>query len=116
MGRMFNDPFRSSDGNPLVYLVIVLALGMLCLSVCPNMIGLHKTAAEDNARQWAKDVDLPLERAVCNARDTDGDGYVSCTFHVGDDIRTYECNGWTLVMPSEGCREPKIKVNVRSSK
>lgn len=85
-------------------------LATLALAGCVNVLGWNKEAAEDNAHAWAKEVGIDASNVVCGSADTDGDGYVSCTFHVGEDIRTFECAGWTLVMPHSGCREPKIKV------
>lgn len=89
----------------------ILLGSLLVLAACPaNLLGWNKSSAEDNARAWATEVGLDTQTIVCNSRDTDGDGYVSCTFHVKEDVRTFECAGWTLVMPHSGCREPKIKV------
>lgn len=93
------------------YGIIIL---LIPLVGCINMLGLNKDAAEKNAKKWASDVGLDVSKIVCGSSDTDGDGYVSCTFHVGEDIRTFECAGWKLLIPHDGCREPKI--NVRSSR
>lgn len=96
----------------------ILFGSLLVLAGCPaNLLGWNKTAAEENGRAWAVDVGLDAQAVVCNGQDSDGDGYVSCTFHVADSVQMYECAGWTLVMPHSGCREPKIKVpRLRGSK
>lgn len=89
---------------------VVAALAVLSICGCPNMFGWNKASAEDHAHKWAAEVGLDVSKVVCGSSDTDDDGNVSCTFHVGDDIRTFECAGWTLLIPHDGCREPKIKV------
>jgi hypothetical protein len=83
---------------------------VLTLAGCINLLGWNKDAAEENATKWASEVGLDASKVVCGASDTDGDGYVSCAFHVGEDVRTFECAGFTFVVPHDGCREPKIKV------
>lgn len=98
-----------------------------------EIVGWHRVLEQLDARTIDEDVDPQVGRLVeVDLPDADRERFVvvQCgtgrTFALpvpptmqtalGDDISTYECNGWTLVMPSEGCREPKIKVNVRSSK
>lgn len=87
-----------------------LILSIVLLSACgPNELGWNREAAQSNAVAWAKAVGMPEARPVCNAVDTDGDGYVSCAFHLDGTIRTFECAGWSVVR-HDGCREPKVKV------
>jgi hypothetical protein len=92
--------------------LIIVAIIATC-SAGPNYLGWNQSAAEKNAAEWSREMGIDLDRAVCNARDTDDDGYISCTFHVGDSIETFECAGFTYVMPHSGCREPKIKIPAR---
>lgn len=90
-----------------IALLTVLLTG--CHGVA-NTLGWHGDAARAHAEEWAQANGLEDGTIVCNSRDTDGDGYVSCSFKVGTDLRTYECAGWTLIVSHDGCREPKIRV------
>lgn len=79
-----------------------------------NLLGWHKSSAEENAKTWAKDTSIDLKSVVCNGQDTDEDGYVSCAFHLEGEIapRTYECAGWVAFGPHSGCREPKLALPI----
>lgn len=99
----------------IVLALIIIALVATC-AAGPNYLGWNKSAAEKNAKAWAKEMDIDMTHAVCNSRDTDGDGYISCAFHIGEGVQTFECAGWTFIMPHSGCREPKITTIRRPSR
>lgn len=85
------------------------------LAGCPNMTGAHKDAAEKEAREWAAELGLDVKNVSCVAKDTDGDGYVSCTLVMGDGTTTkaVECAGARStdnMIRNSGCREPKLAV------
>jgi hypothetical protein len=81
------------------------------MSGCFNFTGQNKEAAENNARSFAKELGMDLKGLSCNKHDTDGDGYVSCTFSFDNgSVKTFECAGVNLIQNNEGCREPKIKI------
>lgn len=88
---------------------ITLIASILFLTGCPNLTGAHKTKAQESAKIWAQELGMEYKSVVCNKQDTDGDGYVSCTFMLEEDKRTQvECAGaWTL---NEGCRDPKAQI------
>jgi len=111
-GEMF-DNYRPRSSVSLHTIILAAAVALIpigLLSGCPNMLGWNKSAAEKHAKEWARSMGLQQSKVVCGSSDTDGDGYVSCAFHIGDDVRTFECAGWALIIPHDGCREPKIKV------
>ena len=98
--------------------ITLLALpALLALTACPNMTGAHKGVAEDEAKEWAKELDMDLKSVSCVAKDTDGDGYVSCTLMMGDgSTKAVECAGargdgtW---IRNSGCRDPKLSVGAQ---
>lgn len=92
---------------------LILTLPLL-LSGCTsyyNLSGANKDKAEAEARTFAESLGMDLKGVQCNQHDTDGDGYVSCTFNLGDgQVQTFECAGKSAIQDNTGCREPKIKV------
>ncbi len=64
--------------------------------------------AEKQARRWAKDMGISVKKISCNGSDSDGDGYVSCSFNADGKITTYECAGAYNL--NQGCRVPKVHV------
>lgn len=94
----------------------LLAIAALStLAACPNVTGAHKDVAENEAREWASELGLDVKSVSCVAKDTDGDGYVSCTLVMGDGVTTkaVECAGARSsgnLIRNSGCREPKLAV------
>ena len=92
---------------------MLLTVGALfTLTACPNMTGAHKGAAEEEAKEWATELGMKYTSVSCVAKDTDGDGYVSCTFMMTDGTtKGVECAGargdgtW---IRNSGCRDPKL--------
>lgn len=76
-----------------------------------NWTGAHKARAEANAKAWSRQMGIGASTFQCVRKDTDGDGYVSCTFVMPDQsIRTMECAGEHFWVRNEGCREPKLRI------
>ncbi len=76
-----------------------------------NYSGSNKEKAETEAKAFAKALGMDLKGVQCNKHDTDGDGYVSCTFNLGKgNVQTFECAGKDVIQDNTGCREPKIKI------
>ena len=90
----------------IVGLIIVSAAGRACM-VGPE----QRRASEKEARTWAHDLGLNVERVVCNDNDSDGDGYVSCTLATKDGAtQQVECRGaWSW---GHGCRVPKPNLQI----
>lgn len=90
--------------------LIVVAISTLGLGTCGcNATGVNKESAQDNAKKFAKELDLDVKKISCNNSDSDGDGYVSCTFAMKSGaIEQFECASWGL---NSGCRRPKMSIN-----
>jgi Tfp pilus assembly protein PilE len=93
----------------MIGVIVVAVIGAGIVVSIPNYTGAHKRVAEDEARTFAKELDMPLKNVSCTRQDTDGDSYISCTFKMEDDTtEQYECTGaWTW---NSGCREPKFNL------
>lgn len=92
-------------------LVIAGAIGFAGCQACYNYTGQNKEKAESEARDFAKSLGMDLKGVQCNKHDTDGDGYVSCTFNLGNgNVQTFECAGKNVIQDNSGCREPKLKI------
>jgi hypothetical protein len=87
---------------------------LFTLTGCPNMTGAHKGVAEDEAKEWAAELKLDVEAITCREKDTDGDGYVSCTIKTTDgQLLEKECAGARStgnMIRNSGCREPKLNL------
>lgn len=91
----------------LSVVAIIAIIGMLFLG---GAMGWNKESAEKNAQVFISGLELDVDKLQCNGNDSDGDGYVSCTFKMKDgSTRQYECVGWSWF--NEGCREPKMAIN-----
>ena len=91
--------------------IILLALAVSGCGAYYNYTGDNKEKAEQEARDFAKSLGMDLKGVQCNKHDTDGDGYVSCTFNLGKgNVQTFECAGKNVIQDNSGCREPKIKM------
>lgn len=101
-----------SRGFTLTELLIILAI----LGILGAFIGYSVTkcsssqnTAEEEARTYARKMGMTVKGVSCMNRDTDGDGYVSCTLNV------MEPEGKTSTIPIEcaakwsfnndGCKE-----------
>lgn len=83
--------------------------GLGMMKCTANWTGIHMTAGEESAREYAASLKLELEAVSCVKQDTDGDGYVSCTLKLADgEMKQVECAG--AMNLNIGCRDPKINV------
>lgn len=74
----------------IVAIVGVLVLNLLGAS-CESVVGTGEHA-EQEARTHAKKLGWRLSGVACTGRDTDGDGYISCTVALEDGTeRALEC-------------------------
>lgn len=86
-------------------------ISTILIAAC-NLTGANHRAAEQNGKAWAEHASTAIETKFisCNGIDSDGDGYLSCTFAVNGAIQTFECAGYAAVGPHDGCRTPKVHI------
>jgi hypothetical protein len=90
-------------------LFVLVVFGVLGVKCTANFTGLHKTVATNQADEFARELGLEVQHVACVKQDTDGDGYIACTFKLKDgSTQQFECAG--AMNLNEGCREPKINV------
>ena len=93
---------------------LLAVTALFTLTACPNMTGAHKGVAEDEAKAWAAELKLDVDAVTCREKDTDGDGYVSCTIKTKDGkLLERECAGARStdnLIRNSGCRDPKMNL------
>lgn len=98
---------------------IVIAFVFICIILgivgfFGGAAGLDNEYATRNAEVFIRNLDLEVKSFQCNGIDSDGDGYVSCTFSMKNgSTRQFECAGWSFF--NDGCREPKMKIHSTSN-
>lgn len=104
---------NKNSGFTIVELLIVISI----LAVVCSLIGYaitscssNKSSAESEARKYAQSLGLEIKGTICMTKDSDGDGYVSCSISYLDNGKTsimpIECaNRWSV---NDGCRATKV--------
>jgi len=99
----------------IIALVILIFGGVIVAGILhagSDVSGRTREIAQDEADRWIVFAGLDA-KAQCADRDTDGDGYVSCTLVVSDPdgrkrIEAIECAGALTI--NKGCRAPKAVI------
>ncbi len=91
--------------NLLIFTILILA-GCNCQSPHDSSV--------DSFVKFAKQMNINYETYQCNDWDSDGDGYVSCSYKDADtkQIMQLECAGAMIFKINDGCRVPKMNVRV----
>lgn len=106
---------RGFTMSELLIIVGILAIAAIFVGNLATRCSDNGSTAEDEARKYAKSLGIDLKGVSCTERDSDGDGYVSCSI-------SHNENGKTEIMPVEcavkwgmnsGCKAQKIGVQRR---
>lgn len=100
-------------GFTLIELLVVVAFVGIVLSALLMGVGScqsNKTDAEAEATSFAQSMGIKVKAVNCVDRDSDGDGYVSCTVseevNGATKLHAVECaSGWSW---NSGCRMQKL--------
>jgi len=104
-------------GFTLIELMIVVGivgvLGVLVLyGIRRYLASDSQASAEESARIWASKMGYELQGSpVCVERDTDGDGYVSCTLNVKGQAQPMALDCAARWSGNSGCRIQKPVYN-----
>lgn len=72
---------------------LILVLGLVGCTVAP-------VDAKPEARRWAAEMGYTVKGVSCAGRDSDGDGYVSCSINTETEALAVECN----YLFGDGCK------------
>lgn len=104
-------------GMTMVEIMIALAILAIAASILFGAAGAtcvgHKDSAQASLVQYGTEMGYEIVSSSCVNKDTDGDGYVSCTAKLkSGEVLNVECVGWqgTSCVKNEGCRTPKLKM------
>jgi hypothetical protein len=101
----------------LLFVVGILAIVAIFIVRFATGCSDNGSTAEDEARKYAKSLGLEIKGVSCTERDSDGDGYVSCSI-------SHNENGSVAIMPVEcaikwsansGCKSQKIGIQRRQN-
>lgn len=90
----------------------IAAIGGASIGIPYMTASQRKSNAEELAIEWAKTLYSGQKAtAVCQATDSDGDGYVSYTVRVGTDRVPLDCHSYMYFSWGNTCREqlPALK-------
>jgi len=99
----------------LIAFGFVAVIGALITAAVLNASGAHHTQAVEEAQAYAleaSDAGADVQFVSCMTHDTDGDGYVACSFVVEGTPVTLDCAGKSLVWQNHGCKEYVAKLRV----
>ncbi len=104
---------RRSLAELVIIMSIVGTLGFFVIAILMHGCIDQRPGAESQARQWGRDMGLNVTNVSCANRDTDNDGYVSCTVATKNDkgdvqLHPIECAA--KLTWNDGCRAPKFRV------
>lgn len=91
-----------------------IIVGVVAFLRCSaDLGGGNQEEATRNAEAWAVNIGIPDAHVNCVQRDTDGDGYISCTVsykNKNGEVKTQaiECTGKYTI--NTGCRTPKFNI------
>lgn len=113
----FMNPRRSLAEWVLIVTIVgsfVSFFGLIIFTIAVNGCIDQRPGAESQARKWGADMGLNITNVSCANRDTDHDGYVSCTVGTKNDkgeiqLHAIECA--SKMSWNDGCRAPKLRVS-----
>lgn len=90
-------------------LATILVVGAATLAYKVKGANPQQARASNSLAEYTKSLGLTSLKAVCN-KDSDGDGYASCSYSNGKLIVNVECDS-ALVWSTDACKSPKNMFN-----
>jgi len=88
------------------FVAVVAVLIMATMVYAPSK---QKARASDSLTSYLSDVGLTAVKSTCN-KDSDGDGYASCSYNNGNKIVNLECDS-AFLFNTNSCKTPKNMFN-----
>jgi len=85
--------------------ISVVALISLAVFTKVKIAQFQKDRAEDSLSQYTQKLGLVSVKSICN-KDSDGDGYSSCSYNNGKKVIPLECDA-SLFWNTHSCKKPK---------
>lgn len=88
-------------------LFLLLFFGSCSVSLFDSYSGRAHQRVQVRAEKFLNELNISHEAISCNSLDTDGNGYITCSYKSNDKIETIECSDSIYI--ESGCRTLKIK-------
>ena len=89
----------------MIAIISIIATGILILTIGVNMPTQQKKRAAESLGKYLTALNLTVVSQVCN-KDSDGNGYASCSYNNGHEIVNLECDS-AFIFNSGSCKRPK---------
>ena len=87
-------------------LIALLVFGSLIFMAYDVLSGNAQKRVEVRAEKFLNTLKISHDVVSCNASDSDGDGYITCSFNFDGKIKTIECSD--SIFLNSTCRNMKI--------
>ncbi|MCU7836499.1 MAG: hypothetical protein KZQ83_14775 [gamma proteobacterium symbiont of Taylorina sp.] len=95
------------DRKSIIYALVLLAIIKLIFFI--NSPHQQKHRATTSLDSYLGELGVPSIKSVCN-KDSDGDGYASCSYNNGIKIISLECDS-AFIFNTGSCKSPKNMFN-----
>lgn len=106
---------RNENTVPLVVaLLLVASIFVIGFVKCNGEYsGRNKEIAEKEANKWAREMNMQPIGVSCSGKDSDNDGYVSCSINTEKGVVNVECVA--AYQLASGCRPMKFINNLNNN-
>lgn len=106
-------PWESSGSKGFAFAIVLAIVATIAGAVLyPACTGsTRRTNAEKQAQEYAQQLYPGLPSSVvCQAQDTDSNGYLSCTLRAGTQVVPIECADYYMLDWNHGCRPARAVI------
>lgn len=88
-------------------LCFILITGLVIVSINDSYSGKAHVRVQARAERFLDELKITHEAISCNSLDTDGNGYITCSYKSNNKIETIECSNSMWIDSS--CRNLKVQ-------